>query len=175
MKCLCCLSEKKTLYNFNVNDKKFYMKVIRTDFNLKRKSMKICDECHKQLKVSSNFIQKCEKSLEILQSHEETLEHKNSKRKSKTKARLIIEENIPEDLIVQEDHIDTHQDVSSNDIIIESETIEVIQQDESKSADDCQKSKKNKTPTKIWQCDTCGKHFATKFRLVTHISECRKY
>lgn len=178
MKCLCCLSEEFQLQNFNSVDKKTYSQLTNLNLNdVTADQRKICENCSKALKQLQSFVSQCRKSFNAIKNSSQKLEtHRRSQRKSADKVKVDVVE-------VSQDNDNNNPLSPAVMLFVDDETTSIateILPDTSKQPDDLPFvnnlgtgesfiTKLRQCSSKIWQCDTCGKDFASKFRLVTHI------
>lgn len=184
MKCFCCLSEELILRDFNSTDRKSYYQL--TNLNMDELTLtdqkKICENCRTRLKEFISFTLQCRKSYEVIRKlglvSKELPSSRRSTRRTNAEKIKIIEEFSnasnsspfsPVD-ILHDDEVATEANDREENIQKDHKTIEKGSFGLHFDVGESFSSKLNRScSSKIWQCDTCGKEFATKFRLTTHI------
>lgn len=185
MKCLCCFNEEFPLHEINSVDRKSYHQLTNLNSSDLVDQKKICGNCRKRLKEYSSFLVQCRKSYDLIKKSG-SAPQKSVKRRSPRKSpaeniKIVVEfsqdaaadspsllspvEMLLDDEITTAESLDKEEHTKKDQQTIVLDTIESkLNVGESFS------SKLNRScSSKIWQCDTCGKEFATKFRLTTHI------
>lgn len=181
MKCLCCLSEASPNRVMSSADKKTYTQftnLILTE--LPEDQRRICEKCMKVLKETLLFITQCRKSYYIIKksTHQPAVKAVTSRRSPRKLAaeKVKVVEELSQD-------IDTCNPLSPADMLVVEEE-KILTAEASIPANDSSLNfvtslgtgesfikQLKQCSSKVWQCDKCGKEFASKFRLVTHVRE----
>lgn len=179
MKCVCCLldsQDKRKLSRVTAADRKFYNELTRIE--MKNSNSRICLECRKTLRISTEFLKMCIISNQSI--HETFKEAVREKRSSRS--RLKLTENLSEeqtdsfrgeanedDSTCMDASIDI-QSVLNEKFDVEEESPPALTEPVLPEAIAENYTPSDKLPQRVlkFKCSDCEKMFATKFRLQAH-------